>query len=76
MDTTHTFYLPFREMTITPLDFAAITVLSFSREPVPFSSEAYSSAVVRKRWLKDMFRVTTSMKSGHFFFDSINRACG
>ena len=40
MDTTHTFHLPFSEMTVTPFDFAAITGLSFSGEPVPFSGEA------------------------------------
>ena len=64
MDTTHTFYLPFREMIITLLNFAAITGLSFSRELVPLSSEAYSSAMVRKRCLKDIFKATTSVKSG------------
>ena len=46
MDTMHTFHLPLGEMTITPLDFAAITRLSFYREPIPFSSEAYSCIVV------------------------------
>ena len=65
MDTTHTFYLPFREMTITPLDFTTITGLSFSREPIPLSSEAYSSVVVRNAWLKDLFRVITFVKSGY-----------
>ena len=49
MDTIHTFHLPFEEMTISPLDFSTITGFSFSREPVPFSNEAYSSAMVRKR---------------------------
>ena len=34
MDTIHTFHLPFREMTVTPLDFAAINGLSFFREPI------------------------------------------
>ena len=51
-------------MTITPLDFAAITRLSFSREPIPVSNEAYSSAVVRNIQLKDLFGATDSMKSG------------
>ena len=66
MDTTHTFYLPFGEMIVT-LDFVAITGLSFSREPVPFSSEACSSVVVRNRWLRDSFGVMTPMKSGCSF---------
>ena len=35
MGTTHSFHFPFGEMTITPLDFVAITRLSFFREPVP-----------------------------------------
>ena len=70
MNTIHTFHLPFREMIITPLDFVVITRLSFSKEPVLFSSEAYSSIVVRKRWLKDMFGVTTFVKLGcSFLFD-------
>ena len=64
MDTTHTFHLPFKEMTVTPLDFAAITGLSFFGDPVLFSSEAYSSIVVRNRWLRDLFGVTTPVKSG------------
>ena len=63
MDTTHTFHLPFGEMTVTLLDFAAITDLSFSGEPVPFSSEACESAVARHAWLKDLFGVVASVMS-------------
>ena len=55
MDTTHSFHLSFREITINPLDFTTITGLSFSREPIPVSNEAYSSTVVRNMWLKDLF---------------------
>ena len=47
MDTTHSFHLPFREMTITPLDFAAIIGLSFSWEPISLSNEVFSSVVAR-----------------------------
>ena len=61
----HMFHLPFGEMTVTPLDFAAITVLKFSREPVLFSSAACSSVVVRNRWLRDSFGITVLMKSGY-----------
>ena len=64
MDTTHTFHLPFGEMSVTPLDFAAITGLSFYGEPIPFSGEAYESAVARHTWLKDLFEVVASVKSG------------
>ena len=64
MGTTHTFHLPFGDITITPLDFTAITGLSFSGEAVPFSGEAYSSLVVRNRWTKDLFRIVALMKSG------------
>ena len=49
MDTMYTFHLPFREMTVTPFDFAAINGLSFFGEPIPFSSEAYSFVVMRNR---------------------------
>ena len=63
MDTTHTFHLPFGKMTITPLDFAAITDLSFS-EPVPFSGEPCESAAARRTWLKDLFSAVASLKSG------------
>ena len=51
-------------MTITPLDFSAITRLSFSREPIPVSNEAYSSVMVRNIWLKDLFGATSTVKSG------------
>ena len=64
MDTTHTFHLPFGEMIVTPLDFTAITGLSFSREPVPFSGEACESAAARRMWLKDLFGAVASVKSG------------
>ena len=64
MDTTHSFHLPFGEMTITQLDFTAIIGLSFSGEPILMSNEAYGSAVVRNRWLKDLFGATTAVKSG------------
>ena len=63
MDTTHTFHLPFGEMTITSLDFATITDMSFSEEPIPLSNKAYSFAVVRNVWLRDLFRATAFMKS-------------
>ena len=62
METTHTFHLPFEEMTITSLDFAAITKLSFSREPIPLSNEVYSSMVMRNVWLRDLFGATSSIK--------------
>ena len=65
MDTTHTFHLPFQEITITPLDFATITRLSFSGEPIPLSNEAYSSMVVRNVWLKELFGVTAFVKSSY-----------
>ena len=65
MDTTHSFYLPFEGITITPLDFAAIIGLSFSREPIPVSNEAHSSTVVRNRLLKDLFGATASVKSDY-----------
>ena len=64
MDTTHSFHLPFEEMTVTPLDFAAITRMSFFGEPTPLSNEVYSSAMVRNRWLKDLFRATGIVKYG------------
>ena len=64
MDTTHTFHLPFGEMTVTPLNFAAITRLNFYREHVLFSSKAYSFVVVKNRWLRDSFGVMTPMKFG------------
>ena len=64
MDTAPLFHLPFEETTITPLDFTAITGLSFSEEPIPMSNEAHSSIVVRSRWLKDLFGATTAVKSG------------
>ena len=52
-------------MTITPLNFAAITRLSFSGEPIPLSNKAYISAVVRNMWLRDLFGATASMKSDY-----------
>ena len=64
MDTTHTFHLPFGKMTVTPLDFAAITGLSFSKEPVPFNGEACESVVARHTWLMGSFGVVASVKSG------------
>ena len=55
-------------MTVTPLDFAAITGLSFFGELVPFSSKACSSVVVRNRWLRDLFGVMAPVKSGYSSF--------
>ena len=47
-DTTNTFHLRFAEMTVTPLDFSAITGLRVGGEPVPFDSGLYrDSAAVR-----------------------------
>ena len=55
----------FQRDDITPLDFNAITGLSFSGEPIPLSNEVYSSAVVRNIWLRDLFGATASMKFGY-----------
>ena len=68
MDTTHSFHMPFGEMTITLFDFSAITGLSFSREPILLSNEVYGSALVRNVWLKELFRATTSVKSGCSYY--------
>ena len=65
MDTSCTFCLPFREITITPFDFAAINRLSFFEEPIPLSNDAYSSAMVRNVWLRDLFGATSSLKFGY-----------
>jgi len=47
-DTTNTFHLRFTKMTVTPLDFSAITGLRVGGEPVPFDSGLYrDSAAVR-----------------------------
>ena len=42
MDTTYTFYLSFREITIIPLDFNAITKLRFSTIPISDSLEIHA----------------------------------
>ena len=42
MDTTYTFHLSFTEITIIPLDFNAITRLSFSTIPIADSLEIYA----------------------------------
>ena len=65
MDNTHSFHLPFGEMTITSLDFMAITGLSLSEEPVSLSNEAYKYVMVRNKWLRDLFRATIAVKSGY-----------
>ena len=37
-DTTNTFHFQFEEMTVTPLDFAAITGLRVGGEPIPYDA--------------------------------------
>lgn len=37
-DTTNTFHFPVGEMTVTPLDFAAITSLRIGGDPIPFDT--------------------------------------
>ena len=66
MDTTHSFHIPFGEINITPLDFIAITGLSFFGEPIRMSNEAHSFVVVRNRWPEDLFGATTAVKFGCF----------
>ena len=65
MDSTHTFHLPFGEMTIAPLDFAAITGLSFSGLPVPFGAAAYyPSASSTDEWAIELFGRKMEKKDG------------
>ncbi|XP_058225789.1 uncharacterized protein LOC131334672 isoform X2 [Rhododendron vialii] len=40
-DTSNTFHFPVGEMTVTPLDFAAITGLRVGGEPIPFDTGIY-----------------------------------
>jgi hypothetical protein len=50
-DTTNTFHFRFGEMTITPLDFAAITGLRVGGEPIPFDSELYLDTAAVEHYL-------------------------
>ncbi|KAH7858103.1 hypothetical protein Vadar_020029 [Vaccinium darrowii] len=50
-DTTNTFHFRFGEMTITPLNFAAITGLRVGGEPIPFDSELYLDPVAVEHYL-------------------------
>ena len=54
-DTTNTFHFRFGEMTITPLDFAAITGLRVGGDPIPFDSGLFlDRAAVRHFLGRDM----------------------
>ncbi|KAH7861341.1 hypothetical protein Vadar_024837 [Vaccinium darrowii] len=50
-DTTNTFHFRFGEMTITPLDFAAIIGLRVGGEPIPFDSELYLDTAAVEHYL-------------------------
>ncbi|KAH7849478.1 hypothetical protein Vadar_018461 [Vaccinium darrowii] len=50
-DTTNTFHFRFGEMTITPLDFAAITGLRVGGEPIPFDSKLYLDTAAVEHYL-------------------------
>ena len=68
MDTAHLFHLPFEEMTITPLDFAAATTrLRFFGEPVPMSNEAY-----KVRSGHDVGHVNSEQLARYFLFSLLS----
>lgn len=48
-DTSNTFHFPVGEMTVTPLDFAAITGRRVGGEPIPFNTGIHRD-VVALRW--------------------------
>lgn len=50
-DTTNSFHFRFGEMTVTPLDFAAITGLRVGGEPIPFDSGLYTDEAALRHYL-------------------------
>ncbi|XP_058202936.1 protein MAIN-LIKE 1-like [Rhododendron vialii] len=68
-DTTNTFHLPHGEMTIMPLDFAAITGLRVGDDPIPFDMGLANDDVALQWFLGFVPRV----ENGSIMYASLRR---
>ncbi|KDP20564.1 hypothetical protein JCGZ_04524 [Jatropha curcas] len=60
-DCTHTFVFEFGEMTLTPVDYAAITGLRFTG-PVPPLDGRYQTAAIEAQLVRSLLGVTTQTR--------------
>ncbi|KDP25891.1 hypothetical protein JCGZ_23739 [Jatropha curcas] len=63
-DCTHTFVFRFGKMTLTPVDYAAITGLRFTG-PVPPLDALYQTATLGAQLVRSLLGVTTQTRYGH-----------
>ncbi|KDP36684.1 hypothetical protein JCGZ_07902 [Jatropha curcas] len=63
-DCTHTFVFGFGEMTLTPMDYAAITGLRFTG-PIPPLDARYQTATLGAQLVRSLLGVTTQTRYGH-----------
>ncbi|KDP39813.1 hypothetical protein JCGZ_04951 [Jatropha curcas] len=62
-DCTHTFIFGFREMTLTPADYTAITGLGFDGAVAPLDAR-YQTAALRAKLVRTLLGVTTRTRCG------------
>ena len=71
-ESTHTFQLPFREFTVDPVSFTAITGIPCARELVPLDAGLYPMTADRVTYIQTLLGMVPEMKGTHSLkFDSI-----
>ncbi|KDP21947.1 hypothetical protein JCGZ_03280 [Jatropha curcas] len=72
-DCTHTFVFGFGEMTLTPVDYAAITSLRFTG-PVPLLDAQYQTAAIGAQLFRSLLGVTTQTRytvQGYMSYETV-----
>ncbi|KDP26002.1 hypothetical protein JCGZ_22936 [Jatropha curcas] len=71
-DCTHTFVFGFNEMTLTPVDYAAITGLRFTGPAPPLDSR-YQTATLGAQLVRSLLGVTTQTTQGCMSYEMVFR---
>ena len=64
-ESMHTFQLPFREYTLDPVSFAAITSVACAGNPVPLDASLHPLIDDREDYVRTLLRVLPNMKGTH-----------
>ena len=71
-DTTHTFHLPFGELTLDPILFAVITGIAYAGGPIPFDVSFHHMSPNKLVYIELLLGMVPDMKGTHtIMHDSI-----
>ena len=73
-ESTQTFHLPFREFTLDPVSFTAVTGIPCAGDPVPLDASLHPMTADRVAYIQTLLRMVSEMKGTHFLKFNLIRA--